>query len=535
MIATVFSVRTSSSIFSSVHDRRDWPADWIDTPLEILDRPTVTLPDHVPLEFRQSLINVLNGYVEVLSVRDNDIGLSNVIEHAILTGDHPPINCVPYRYSPAQRAAPFQWIKEFEANGWIEPAIGPWSFPVVIVPKKAGGIRICIDYRKLNNIKIKDVYPLPRIDVLLDVIGSAQFFSKFDVRHGFHHLLVREEDRPKMAFVLFEGTWQWVRCPMGICNALATFRRAMNMAFQNFVRKTRLAQSIINYCVIVYMDDILVYSSSYEGHVQHIEWTLHTLRDAGFKVALEKCDVDADQRASCVHRVPGAVDHPGLENGRGSPAPHVITRALAPYLQWTACLEEPGSDNTLPSRQEYLKPYGIIDRAFYPKEEPEEALEGDEEATEEEGDADEETSEEGSYSEYSEGEQSEEEEEVEEEEDEEEEVGSEWEDLPEEAARTGTEAENPEAARRREEIAAGKSQLEIASEASLCINDDTTRDPEPPEPEDGGSATAAPSASRRRRSRSPSPSPSTPTRPPIRPRTDGGNRPSSPVIIPPSP
>ncbi|GBG85900.1 hypothetical protein CBR_g40713 [Chara braunii] len=108
-----------------------------------------------------------------------------------------------------------------------------------------------------------------------------------------------------------------------------------------------------------------------------------------------------------------------------SPASHVITRTLAPYLQWTACLEEPGSDSTLPSRQEYLKPYGIIDRAFYPKEEPEEALEGEEEATEDEGDADEETSEEGSYSEYSEGEQSEEEEEVEEEEDEEEESGSE--------------------------------------------------------------------------------------------------------------
>ncbi|GBG83961.1 hypothetical protein CBR_g37833 [Chara braunii] len=218
-----------------------------------------------------------------------------------------------------------------------------------------------------------------------------------------------------------------------------------------------------------------------------------------------------------------------------SPAPHVITRTLTPYLQWTACLEEPGSDSTLPSRQEYLKPYGIIDRAFYPKEEPEEALEGEEEATEEEGDADEETSEEGSYSEYSEGELTEEEEEVdkEEEEGEEGEAGSEWEDLPEEAARTGTEAEDPEAAHRREEIAAGKNQLEIASGASLCINDAPTTDPEPPEPEDGGSATAAPSASRRRQSRSPSPS--TPTRPPVRPRTDAGNRPSSPVIIPPSP
>ncbi|GBG88114.1 hypothetical protein CBR_g46603 [Chara braunii] len=195
-----------------------------------------------------------------------------------------------------------------------------------------------------------------------------------------------------------------------------------------------------------------------------------------------------------------------------SPAPHIVTRTLALYLQWTACLEEPGSDSTLPSRQKYLKPYGIIDNAFYLKEP--EALEGEEEATEEEGDVDEETLEEGSYSEYTEGEQSEEEE-LEKEEDEEEEAGSEWEDLPEEAARTGTEADDPEAARRREEIAAGKSQLEFTSEASLCLNDDPKKDPEPPEPEDGGSATAAPSASRWRRSRSPSPS--TPNRPPVRP------------------
>ncbi|GBG67694.1 hypothetical protein CBR_g822 [Chara braunii] len=220
-----------------------------------------------------------------------------------------------------------------------------------------------------------------------------------------------------------------------------------------------------------------------------------------------------------------------------SPAPHVLTRTLAPYFQWSACLEEPGSESALPSRQEYLKPSGIINLAFYPKQDTFEEA-GEEEATEEEDDAEEETSEEESYSEHSEGEQSVEEEdkedeEDEEEEEEEEEAGSEWEALLEEAARTGTEAAYPEAARKREEIAAGKNQLEFASEANLRINDDPTRDPEPPEPEDGDPATATPSASRRRRSRSPSPS--TSARPHVRPRTDAGDRPSSPVIIPLSP
>ncbi|GBG84341.1 hypothetical protein CBR_g38312 [Chara braunii] len=217
----------------------------------------------------------------------------------------------------------------------------------------------------------------------------------------------------------------------------------------------------------------------------------------------------------------------------------------------TACLEEPGSENALPSRQEYLKSAGIINLAFYPKQDTSEEA-GEEEATKEEDDAEEETLEEGSYSEHNEEEQSveeeeeeeeedeeeeeeeeDEEEEEEEEEDEEEEARSEWEALPEEAARTGTEAEDPEAARKREEIAAGKSQLEFANEVNLCIKDDPTRDPKPPKPEDGDPAAAAPSASRRRRSRSPSPS--TSARPPVRPRTDAGDRPSSPVIIPPSP
>ncbi|GBG75136.1 hypothetical protein CBR_g19649 [Chara braunii] len=216
-----------------------------------------------------------------------------------------------------------------------------------------------------------------------------------------------------------------------------------------------------------------------------------------------------------------------------SPAPHVLTLTLAPYLQWTVCLEESGSESALPSRQEYLKSSRIINLAFYSKQDTFEEA-GEEETTEEEDDAEEETSEEKSYSEHIEGEHSEDEKD-EEGEEEEEEAGSEWEALPEEAARTGMEAEDPEAAPKREEIAAGKSQLEFASQANLPvrINDDPTRDPEPPKPEDGDPATAAPSALRWRRSRSPSPS--TSARPPVRPRTDAGDRPSSPVIIPSSP
>ncbi|GBG60223.1 hypothetical protein CBR_g3466 [Chara braunii] len=203
-----------------------------------------------------------------------------------------------------------------------------------------------------------------------------------------------------------------------------------------------------------------------------------------------------------------------------SPAPYIFERSLDPYLQWTSCLEEPRDEDTLPSRQEYLKPYEIIPYAFYPRAEE---LVIDDNDDEEEND-DKETSEEGSYSEHSEGELSKEEEE---------ETGSEWEALPEEATRTGTEAEDPEAARKREEIATGKRQLEFASEASLRIGSDPTRDPEPPRPEDGDPAAATSSTARRRRRRSPSSS--SPTRPPVRPRTNAGDRPSTSDAAPPTP
>ncbi|GBG91048.1 hypothetical protein CBR_g51782 [Chara braunii] len=158
-----------------------------------------------------------------------------------------------------------------------------------------------------------------------------------------------------------------------------------------------------------------------------------------------------------------------------SPAPYIFERSLDPYLQWTSCLEEPRDEDTLPSRQKYLKPYKIP-YAFYPRAEEVVINDNDDE---EEGD-DKETSEEGSYNEHSEGELSEEEEE---------EAGSEREAPPEEATRTGTEAEDREAARKREEIASGKRQLEFASKASLRVGNDPTRGPEPPKPEDGDPAT----------------------------------------------
>ncbi|GBG86845.1 hypothetical protein CBR_g42128 [Chara braunii] len=203
-----------------------------------------------------------------------------------------------------------------------------------------------------------------------------------------------------------------------------------------------------------------------------------------------------------------------------SPAPYIFERSLDPYLQWTSGLKEPSDEDTLPSRQKYLKPYEIP-YAFYPRAEEAPIIDNDEE----EGD-NEEISEEGSYSKHSEGELSKEDEE-------EERAGSEREAPPEEATRTGTEVEDREVARKREEIAFGKRQLEFASKASLRLGNDPTREPESSKPEDGDPAATTSSVARRRRRRSPSSS--SPTRPTVRPRTDAGDRPSSSDTVPPTP
>ncbi|GBG67412.1 hypothetical protein CBR_g548 [Chara braunii] len=412
-----------------------------------------------------------------------------------------------------------------------------------------------------------------------DAIGCANYFSKFDIRHGFHHILVKEKDQPKMAFVLFEGTRQWVRCPMGICNAPATFQWAMNVTFQNFVNKTQLTQGMINFCVIVYMDDILVYSETYHGHAQHIEWTLGALRDAGFKIALEKSEFFLSEISFLGYVVTRGglrLDSRKVAAVKDAPVPTSVTQVraflgLAFYyhrfikgfaaiarsltnllrkdqpLSWDAECEQAfatlkGALATTPIfiRSDPMKQFilitdwqpeaisailaqkendgreHVIEYTFRtvpderrndsaPQASEDEAIsqEEEEEEDEEGSEGEEETPEQGSYIEHSEGEQSDDEEE----EDEVEEEESKSETLGEEADYVEEEEEDLEAVRKREEIAAGKQQLEYANEADLPISNDPAKDPEPPKPEDRDLAAETSSApARRRRSRSPSPS-----------------------------
>ena len=142
----------------------------------------------------------------------------------------------------------------------IKPSTSPCGSPIVLVPKKDQTWRICIDYRALNKITIENCYPLPRINDLLDQLQGAKFFTKLDLRSGYHQIQIKEEDIWKTTFKIIQGLFEWLIFPFGLCNALATFMRLMNDVLHSF---------IISF-IIVFLDDILIYSYTWKEYIVHI-------------------------------------------------------------------------------------------------------------------------------------------------------------------------------------------------------------------------------------------------------------------------
>ncbi|MEM7281681.1 MAG: reverse transcriptase family protein [Pseudomonadota bacterium] len=243
-------------------------------------RKTLNLTDaDLTSKQKEQLLDLLVQNVDTFAFDDRDLGSCPLVQHEIVTGDAAPIRQRPYRVPMHQRQIIKQHIDEMLKADVIRPSISPWASPVVLVKKKDGKDRFWVDYRKLNNVTKKDVSPLPRIDEILDVLGRARFFSTLDLRAGYWQIPVAPQDREKTAFVTYEGMFEFNKLPFGLCNAPATFQRLMEIVLAGLNWLT---------CA-VYMDDILVFSVSFEDHLRDVQNVINTIRSAGLKFKPEKC------------------------------------------------------------------------------------------------------------------------------------------------------------------------------------------------------------------------------------------------------
>lgn len=231
---------------------------------------------HLTEKERKSLEELLVAEKEIFE--DIDIPAPHV-EHYIKTGSHEPIANAPYRISPKMKTVLKAELDKMLEKGIIQEEESPWAFPVVLIPKKDGSIRLCVDYRRLNAITTADTYPLPRIDDLLHSAKTTPFMSTLDLRSGYWQIKVAEKDRKKTAFTTPFGIYVFNRMPFGLKNAPATFQRLIDK-FRN---------GLPNILILAYLDDIIICSKDLGSHISDLKQIFERLKMFGFHLNREKC------------------------------------------------------------------------------------------------------------------------------------------------------------------------------------------------------------------------------------------------------
>ena len=201
------------------------------------------------------------------------------VQHTIEVENHKPINCQPARVGFKERGYIESQIVDMKANQIIQDSKSPWASRIVLVRKKDGGVRFCVDYRSLNQITVKDVYPLPRINDSLSILSKAKYFSTLDMFAGYWQIPMDPKSREKTAFITDSGLYEFLVMPFGLCNAPATFQRFMDATLAGLKWKN----------LIVYLDDIIIFSSSFDEHIKDLREVFGRLKDAHLKLKPSKC------------------------------------------------------------------------------------------------------------------------------------------------------------------------------------------------------------------------------------------------------
>ena len=237
--------------------------------------------DHVPWRQCAKVETLLQKYQNLFSKGDTDLGRTNVVSMKIDTGNHPPVKQKPYRTPFAERPMVEQQLADMLSAGVVSPSSSPWASPIVIVPKKDGTKRVCVDYRKgVNRVFVQNSYPLPNIDDIFASMGQARVFSCLDLKNGYHQIEIDPRDRPKTAFVCHAGLFEFNVMPFGLSSAPSVFQELMNKVLGTSLNKHGIA----------YLDDIIIYSESFEKHLEHLNDIFDKLQKAGLKLKMSKCN-----------------------------------------------------------------------------------------------------------------------------------------------------------------------------------------------------------------------------------------------------
>jgi len=237
-----------------------------------------SIPESVDSSLSQPIQSLIDANAD-LFVEPTTLPPQREADHHIpLLPGAQPVNVRPYRYSPAQKIEIENQVREMLQHGIIRVSSSPFASPVLLVKKKDGTWRFCVYYRHLNAITVKNKQPLPIVDELLDELAGSVWFTKLDFRSGYHQICIAQGDAHKTAFRTYNGLYEFLVMPFGPTNAPASFQSLMNTIFAPLMRK----------CVLVFMDDILVYSKTLDQHVQHLSQVFQIIRDNQFLIKKSK-------------------------------------------------------------------------------------------------------------------------------------------------------------------------------------------------------------------------------------------------------